>query len=71
MIFAIFQELVQKHEKSPISEKNSDLGYLNLYLQHILGASKSRKLDETLSPPPTHTHKVFFFKIFKHNGTNM
>ena len=29
-------------------KKNSDLGYLNLYLQHILGASKSGKLDDPL-----------------------
>ena len=55
MIFAIFQEVVQKHEKSPNFElgrlpigqfsldfKNkSDLGYFYLYLQNILGATKS------------------------------
>ena len=68
MIFAIFQELVQKHEKSPTSElsfgrlppsqfsldfkKISNLGYLNLYLRHILGASKSGKLDDPLLFPP-------------------
>ena len=51
MIFAIFQEVVQKHEKSQFSldfKKISDLSYLNLYLQHILGASKSGKLDAPL-----------------------
>ena len=63
MIFAIFQEFGPKTRKKsellnfgrlPPSQfsldfkKMSDLGYLNLYLQHILGASKSGKLDDPL-----------------------
>ena len=36
-----------KHEK-----KISDLGCFYIYLQHILGASKSEKLDDPLPPPP-------------------
>ena len=31
-----------------ISKKKSDFGYLNLYIRHILGASKSGKLDDPL-----------------------
>ena len=54
MIFTIFQEVVQKHQKSPNFElweasrwsvfigfqKKSDLGYFYRYLQYILGATK-------------------------------
>ena len=78
MIFAIFQEVVQKHEKSQLLnfgrlppgqfsldfKKISDFGYLNLYLQHILGASKSGKLDDPLGPPPlSNTIKKYFTSI--------
>ena len=66
MIFAIFQEVVQNTKKVQLLNfgslppgqfpfdfnKISDLGYLNLYLQHILGASKSGKLDDPGLPPP-------------------
>ena len=62
MIFAIFQEVVQKHEKAqllnfgrlPVCQfsldfkKNSDLRYFYLYLQLILGATKSGKSDDPL-----------------------
>ena len=33
-------------------KKISDLVYFCLYLQHILGASKSGKLDDPLASPP-------------------
>ena len=56
MIFSIFQEVVQKHEKVQILnfgrlpvgqfsldfKQISDLGYFYLYLKHILWATKSK-----------------------------
>ena len=66
MIFAIFPEVVQKHKKVQLMnfgrlparqfsldfKKKSDLDYFYLYLQHILGASKSGKLDDPLGGRP-------------------
>ena len=62
MIFAIFQEVVKNTKKIQLLnfgrlppgqflldfKKKSDLGYYYLYLQHILGATKSGKSDDPL-----------------------